>query len=163
MALSARPLAKKIADALEEDTVSKQLVGWAKAVVTEVTSGVAGFGGIPGPHAISGLVGPRLAKLIAKEAGYPGVTPELIKYATAITTYIMSAAKVTYKAPPPNGMGAPDWFIGGTISGMSGQPLAQAIAKAEGYPDVSEQLLKKSTAIVEYIQANAGVQKGAIS
>lgn len=165
MPMSGPDLAQDLADALGEKEVSDNLKGWANAVVTEIQSGVVTFGNIPGPHPITALVGPRLAALIAQEAGYPGPTPELIAYAGAITAHVMTGT-VTYKTPLPNPPPLPPpaaWFLDGTISGLAGPVLAQQIASALGQPAPSSELLKKATAIVNHIQTNAVVTSGVIS
>lgn len=165
MPLVGNDLAKKLADALGQSKVSDQLKGWANAVVKEVKMASVTTGNIPGPHSISAMDGNRLAKEIAKQAGYPGANAVLIAYATAITTHVMANGKVTYTAPPPANPPKPPqaWFLNGTIAGMVGPLLAKQIATALKQSSPTPDLIKKATAIVEYIQANALVNSGSIS
>jgi len=133
-------------------------IGWATGVLAELTeNGTASFGGSPGPHPVSGLTGPSMALKIQTEAGYPFISPELTLYATALSNYIIAFAVVTYTGPPPSA-GNPDWYLGGTIGGMTGAAMAAAVALGVGFPFVSTELLNKCTAIVDHIQSNAEVE-----
>lgn len=141
---------------------SVELIGWATGVVTHIqTSGLATFGTIASPHTISGLTGPVMAGLIQVNAGYPFVSPELILYCTAMTTYIMGTAIVTYTGPIPPP--PPGFNVGGTISGMSGSALADVVATALGKGFTTTELINKCTAIVSHIENNAEVVSGVIS
>lgn len=167
MALNAVALADELATAIGQVTTTTQLIGWAQAVVTEITAnGSATSRNIPTPHPISGVTGPSLAALIAANAGYPFVSPQLTNYATAIATHITTNAIVTYDSPvaaPPGIPPANAWFLNGVISGMNGPGLASEIAAAVGYPFVSSQLLAKSIALVSHIETNGQVTDGVIS
>jgi hypothetical protein len=163
MATSAAGLAADVATALgHPGDVSAPVLGWATGVLGELTqNGIATFGLIPGPHPISGMTGASMASKIALAAGYPGPTPILIAYAGAICTHIQSSGFVTYTSPtspiPPN------WFLGGTISGLNGPAMATLVAAACGFPGTTPILIAKCTAIASHIMSNAQVVSGVIS
>lgn len=167
MALNATDLADELATAIGQVTTTPHMIGWAQAVVTEITTnGSATSRNIPGPHPISGVTGPSLATLIQINVGYPFVSTVLTAYATAIATHITSLGIVTYTAPvaaPPGIPPSNAWYLNGTISGMNGTVLAAAIAASVGYPFVSPQLLAHSIALVLHIQSNAEVTDGVIA
>ena len=162
MSLNANDMAEAIRVAMNFPLpLTSQIIGWSGAVLDELKAGVAGFGGSP-THSISGLTGPSLASRIQIGAGYPSISPELSLYASGMTAYILSGALVTYTGPPTSGTN-PDWFQGGTISGMVGSAMATTIATSVAFPFVSPELINKCTAIVDYIQSNAEVESGVIS
>lgn len=76
------------------------------------TPGILASGaGIQGK--ISALNGTTLANLVATDDPYPSTSPELIQFCTAVTTYIMANADVTYAAGNVTGT-AP--AAGGTLN-----------------------------------------------
>lgn len=164
MAMSGPALADEIRTSMGfPPPTTLQIIGWATGVVTHLqTSGSATTGGIPGPHPISGLSGPAMALLITGLAGYPFPSPDLINFCSAMATYIMANAEVTYTGPPPSA-GNPDWFSGGTISGMDGADMASLVASSTGKPGATPELIDKCTAIVNHIQDNAEVENGVIA
>lgn len=166
MALDEVALADEIASAMGYPSTSAQLVGWAKGVVEEVKHGVATFGNIPGPHPISGVLGPSMASLISNYAGYGSVSPELTSFCAGIATHIISSGVVTYTSPvpaPPALLPADAWFLGGTISGLSGAGMAALVQSMVGYPSISSKLLAECNAIASHIMANAEVVSGTIN
>jgi len=166
MALNETALAQDIADAMGFPTVSAQLVGWSKGVIEEVKKGVATFGNIPTPHPISGIVGSSMASLITNYAGYGTTSPELTSFCNGIATHIVTSGVVTYTSPvpaPPAIMPPAAWFLGGTISGLSGGAMASMVQTMVGFPSVSSKLLAECTAIADHIMNNAEVVSGVIS
>lgn len=165
MAMNETQLAQEVADAMGYSTVTSQLIGWAKGIVEEVKNGSATFGNIPGPHPISGVLGPNMATLIANYAGYGYATPELTNFCTGVAKHIVSSGVVTYTAPPPAPpaiMPPQAWFLNGTISGLDGSAMASLVATMVGYPNVSAKLLAECTAICDHIMSNAEVTSGVI-
>lgn len=167
MALNANGLAEEMRSAMGfPSPVSNELIGWSAGVVEEVLKGVATFGNIPGPHPIAGITGPGMAALIADYAGYGSVSADLLNFCTGVANHIVSSGVVTYTAPPPAPPAIPPaaaWFLGGTISGLSGPAMAAQVAAATGFPGVSAELLNQCTAIANHIMANAQVVSGVIS
>ena len=164
MAMNPVGLASEIADALGQP-VNAHLIGWSTGVISHVLMGVATFANIPGPHPISGLIGATMAALVASNAGYPGTTPQLIGYCTAITTHIMTAGSVTYTSPILNPPAVPPpaaYLLGGTISGLNGNLLASMVAINMGQLVPTPELTKKCTAIANHIMTNAQVNLGVI-
>ena len=107
------------------------------------------------------MTGASMASKVQGYAGYPTVSTELLDFCSAIVDHIQGDGIVTYTGPPmPPGN---DWFLGGTISGLSGATLAALIQSYVGYPLVSTELLGMSTAITDHIEANAEVVSGVIS
>jgi hypothetical protein len=162
MATSPTLLASEVATALNHPgDVTAEVLGWATGLLEELTqNGVATFGGIPGPHSISGMTGLSMASKIAGYAGYPGTTPTLIGYCTGIVAHIQGSGIVTYTGPTPPG---PSYFLGGTISGLSGPAMATLVASSAGYPGTTPVLIAKCTAIANHIMTNAQVVSGVIS
>lgn len=164
MATNASQLADEIRVAMAFPApTSTQLIGWATGVLDELTSnGMATSRFFAGPHPISGMSASSMATKVADEAGYPGVSDELLDYCEAIVEHIEGDGEVFYTAPlpPPD---ADAWFLNGTISGLDGSTLASLIASKVGYPGVSTKLLAKATAIVDHIQDNAEVTDGVIA
>ena len=167
MALDASALSEEMRVAMGfPSPVSTQLLGWSMGVVEEVLNGFATFGNVPSPHPISGVTGAGMASLIANYAGYGFVTPQLLNFCTAVADHITGSGIVTYIGPPPAppGLQPPDaWFLGGTISGLSGASMAADVAAAVGFPGGSPQLLSQCTVIANHIMANAQVVSGVIS
>lgn len=163
MATNATQLADEIRSAMGFPLpVSPQLIGWATGVLDELTSnGSATFGGMAGGHPISGMTGSSMASKVAAAAGYPSVTSELENFCTAIVDHIESDGIVTYIGPVPPTM--PDWFLGGTISGLDGSALAVLVKDAVGYPSVTSELETFCTAFTDHIMNNAEVESGVIS
>lgn len=164
MATSAPLLASEIAAGLgHPGDVTVQVQGFATGILEELTqNGVAGFnGGVPSPYSISGMSGSSLATKVASYAGYPFVSPELLSFCTGIVTHIQGSGIVTYVGPPPPAN--PNYFLGGTISGLVGATMASIIQGAVPYPFVSAELLGMSNAICNHIVANAQVVSGVIS
>lgn len=162
MATSPALLADEVATALgNPGNITSQVLGWATGLLEELTqNGSATFGGFAGPHPISGMSGSSMATKIANYAGYPGANSTLIAYCNGIVSHIQGSGTVTYTSPtglPPN------WFLGGTISGLSGSAMAAEVASSVGYPGVSPELLAKCTAIADHITGNAEVVSGVIS
>lgn len=164
MATNAALLASQIAAGLgHPGDVTVQVQGFATGILEELTqNGTAGFnGGIPSPYSITGMSGGSLATKVAGYAGYPGVSPQLLSFCTAIVSHIQGAGIVTYVGPPPPAN--PNYFLGGTISGLVGATMASLIQAAVPYPFVSTELLGMSDAICNHIVANAQVVSGVIS
>ena len=164
MAVSGSGLADEIRIAMGFPTpVSTQLTGWATGTLDELTiSGTAGFGGVAGPHSITGMTGSSMATRVETEAGYPSVSTELTNFCTALVDYIQSNAVVTYTGPTPPP--PPGFTDGGTISGMVGDDMADDIHDSVGFPGSTSTPLKELCgAIVDHIQANAQVASGVIS
>ena len=166
MATNAPQLANEIRAAMGFPLpVSQQLIGFAQGILEELTmNGIATFdSGIPGPHSISGMVGVSMATKVHNYAGWAeaGPTPQLINYCTGIVQHIHGMGIVTYVGPPPPAI--PDYFLGGTISGLDGTIMANTIAGLVPYPGTSPELIAKCTAIVTHIMVNAEVVSGIIS
>ena len=161
MAMNYPQLAEEMRIAMGFSTTTTQLLGWARGIVEEVKNGIATYGGNAGPHTISNISGPNMASLIQNYAGYSGVSPQLNNYCTAIANYIMVTARVTYIGPLPPAF--PDWWQGGTISGMVGSGMANSVAFSVPYPNVSAQLLAQCNVIVSHIHTNAQVVLGVIT
>ena len=163
MAMAGHLLAEEIrAEMGFPPPTSVPIIGWATGFVLHMqTSGLATKGGIPGPHIISGINGPGMAALITATALYPFPSPELISFCQAVATYIMTNAQVFYIGPPPPA--APDWFLGGTISGLDGAAMAAQVAVAIGKPGPTPDLIAKCSAIVNHLQTNGQVIDGVIS
>ena len=185
MALDAQALADKLKNSLgfSQFPTSKENNGFAKAYVSEITSlakvnnivgtitGVcapgsplsagAGIGGI-----ISGPSGPTLAAKIQSEAGYPYISPELLKFSTAVTDHLKTGIVVfapgtitgtctnTAESPGPLTGGAGS---GGKITLLSGPTLAQLLSQAIGESYVSPQLLQFAITLVTYTMTMAEV------
>jgi hypothetical protein len=162
MATNYTQLAGEIATALgHPGNVTTQVLGFARGILEELTqSGSATFGNIPGPHSISGLTGSSMANRVKTYAGYPTVSSQLLGFCTGISTHVMTGV-VTYTGPssptPPN------WFLGGTISGMTGSGMANQVKINVPFPYVTSELLAMCQAIVSHIQTNAQVTSGVIS
>lgn len=164
MAVSISSLASEIASALgHPGDVTQEVLGWATGVLNELTqSGIATFGGgTPTGHTISGMTGASMASRVASAAGYPSISTELLNFCTAIASYVQGNTIVTYTGPPPPAN--PNYFQNGTISGLVGSGLANAVQASVGYPFVSSPLLAKCSAITSHIMTNAQVQLGVIS
>jgi hypothetical protein len=162
MAVSPSILAEAIrVDVGFPSPVSFELQSFCTGLLDELTqSGSATFGGIPGPHPISGMSGTSLATRISNILGI-AVFPDFVDYCNALVDHIQDNAFVTYTSPTP-----PSPIIytsGGSISGMDGADMADAIAAARGFPNVTNQLLKKCEAIVDHIETFAAVEFGVIS
>lgn len=141
---------------------STQLIGWARGVVEEIQASTATFNSGTPTHSIVSIDGDSMATLIKTYAGYGSVTDILKKYTNAMSDYIVANAVVTYTGPPPPA--TPDYFLGGTISGMVGSDMADAIVAAiSEYPTRTDLLTKKCNAVVNHIHTNASVVSGAIS
>lgn len=164
MATSFPLLATEIATAIGQSYVTTQVMGFAHGILEELTqNGTATFGFTPTGHTISGMTAASMAGKIATYAGYGYASPELVNFCMGIVTHIQGAAIVTYTGPifpPPP---PPGWFLGGTISGLSGPAMASLVQSYVGYPSVSPQLLAKCTAIANHIMTNASVVSGVIS
>lgn len=162
MATNYTQLAGEIATALgHPGNVTPQVLGFARGILEELTlNGSASFGGTPGPHPISGLSGTSMASRVRSYAGYSTVTSQLQGFCTGIATHIMTGV-VTYTGPtsptPPN------WFLGGTISGMTGSGMANLVKSSVPFPNVTSQLLAMCQAVVNHIQSNAQVASGVIA
>ena len=107
-----------------------------------------------------------MAALIAPLAGYPGVTPDLLNFCTGVANHILAAGQVFYSGPPPAPPVLPPslaWFLGGTISGLSGSAMADLVKTTMGKPSVTSELLNQCTAIANHIMTNATVVSGVIS
>lgn len=140
---------------------STEITGFAQGVVDGVSAGTASFGGIPSPHVISGMDGSAISAAIASNAGYPGVSSELAGFGDSLATYIQSNAIVTYTGPVPPP--PPGFNLGGTISGLVGAALGDALAAGMGLGAASAEVTAMGTAIADHIVANATVVNGVIS
>lgn len=163
---------------------STQLVGWASAIVTHLTSNGlvnfapgtitgdttpggslsngAGAGGI-----VSGLSGSVLAPIVASNAEYPGVSSILQIYCNQIVLHIMTGL-VTFD--PGNVTGSctstvltPGILVDGAATngkllGLNGTTLANLIHSSVGYPGItSTRLIEFCTSICDYLMSNASV------
>lgn len=162
MALNGAQLGNEIADAFGNKS-NKYTIAFGNGIVEAVKMGTASYGLIPGPHMISGISGAIMSNFIMAYGGYPKITSQLEKKCAAIADHVMLAGKVTYTGPPtvPPAF-PPDWFIGGTISGLSGSVLANLVAQYVGYKNVSSVLLKECGAITAHIMKNVLVTSGVI-
>lgn len=162
MAMNPTDLASEIASALGyPGNVTIQVQGFAQGIIEEITqNGVASTGAVPSPHNISGITGASMAAKVANYAGYGYVTPTLLGYCTGIVSHITSSAVVSYTGP---GGLPPLFFLGGTISGLSGAAMAIQVALSAGYPGVTPQLLAKCTAIADHIMNNGEANNGSIT
>lgn len=163
MATNDTLLASEIAAALgHPGDVTLPVQGFAEGILDELTSnGIAGFGGIPGPHPISGMTGASMASKVAAAAGYPGVSPELMSYCSGIVLHIQTAGQVFYTGPIPPP--PPGFELDGTITGLNGAAMAALIVGMVPYPGATSELIDKCTAIADHIMTNAEVVSGAIS
>ena len=169
---------------------SEQMLGWGNAIVQHVQTGSVDnasgtvTGTVPpngGPlqdgaatnGIISGLSGSTLASLVASEAGYPSVSAELSTICEEIVFHIQGFALVEFAAGSITGTCTNTTTTagtftgtgsGGTLSGMNGGGLANAIHTAVGYPgSVSAKLTQFCSAIVNYIEANAEVSYSTVT
>lgn len=167
--------------------VSNQLLGWGNAIVAHIQTGTVSnasgtvTGTVPptgGPliagaadnGVIAGLNGSTLASLIFSDvAVYPGsVTAQLLATATSIVSHVLTG-KVKFNSGNITGvctntpLPSPGILTGGAgsngvIYNLSGSTLASLIHSSVGYPgSVSAKLIQFSTAIVNYVMANAVV------
>lgn len=161
MALDADALAMEITLGLGQTTPSDEVKGFAQGIIDELKAATASFGGTPGPHVISGMTGASMAGKIKDAAGYPSVTPQLMGFAQGICDHVQMLGIVTYVGPPPPAV--PDWFLGGTVTGLSGAVMAVTVQGAAGFPSVTSQLTGMCSAIADHIVANAEIVMGVIS
>jgi len=162
MAVNFNTLAAQIATGLGQPSASDEVKGFAHGVLDELTmSGLATFGGTPSPHPISGMTGSSMANRIMSYVGYPNVSPQLLNFCTGICNHIQTAGIVTYTGPTPPAV--PNYFLGGTVSGLSGSAMASLVQAAVGYPSITPQLLGLCDAIATHIISNAQVVSGVIS
>lgn len=186
MALNSTDMAQRIHDDMGfPGSVSSQLVGWASAVIDELTSGSvanasgtitgtcpaaggsltsgAGTGGV-----ITGLDGPTLATAIASNAGYPSTTSELTQFSDAIVAHLMtgtasfSSGNVTgtcTNTPSSAGILTNGLGLNGTIVGLSGSALASTIHSAvySAFAGPSAKLIEFCTAFTDFIMDNAEI------
>jgi len=163
MAMSIPVLAAAIVTGIgQSGPPTTPVTGFATGIINEIEqNGMATFGSVPTPNPVSGVTGPGMASKIQAAAGYPNVSTPLSNFCSAVATYINSNAIVTYTGPIPPAN--PAWFLGGTISGLSGSALASAVQSSMGFPSVSSQLLGMCTAITDHITNFASVTSGVIS
>ena len=184
MAMTGAGLADKIRSDMGFPTpVSAQLTGWGNGVVNHIQAAAlvnhalitgttapgaplangAGVGGI-----ISGMSGATMASLVESGAGYPFTSSQLTTFCTEIVNHIQTLGTVTFASgqitgqctstpvspgPLANGAGTL-----GTIVGLNGSTLANAIHSAVGYPGgTSTPLIQFCTAVTDYIMNNADV------
>jgi hypothetical protein len=132
---------------------SAETLGFATGILNELRAATAGFGGMsPGPYSISGMSGSSMATRVKNAAGYPSVSAELTSFCQAISDAV-ALGIVVYTGP------GPVFFLGGTISGISGSSMASAA----GFPSVTSQVSGMCGAIATYINSNASVTSGVIS
>lgn len=153
---------------------------FATAIVTHLKTGVVSF--LPGT--ITG-VAPPAGGPISNGAGSGGkillvpsaleglliaafgvATPEISKFAKALSGYVMSAGLVVFDVGTINGAAtntpvSPGSFTGtgagGKITALQGPALAILLAAAIGKPPTSKPLLDLSTAICDHIKTNGVV------
>jgi hypothetical protein len=102
-----------------------------------------------------------MALLISTFSGFPSVSPELLGFCSGIATYVMANAQVFYVGPPPPTL--PDWNVGGTITGLDGGDLANAVAPLMGQPAPSTELTAQCTAMMDHVTNFALVTDGVIA
>jgi len=163
MAMNFTQLADEIADAMGYSPTSDKIKAFAHGTVDEVKTGLATFGGTPGPHPISGVTPSDMADLIKSYGGYPSVTSQLLGYCTGVSNHIMLAGQVYYASPPPSTSDPIGWHDDGVILALSGAACALLVAAAAGYPSVSDKLEQECTAVVDHIMNNAEVNWGVIT
>lgn len=130
-----------------------EVLGFAKGILDELRAATAGFGGpSPGPYSISGMSGSSMATRVKNAAGFPSVSSELSNFCQAISDAV-ALGLVIYTGP------GPVFFLGGTISGISGSSMASAA----GFPSVTSEVSGMCGAIATYINGNASVTSGVIS
>lgn len=161
---------------------STQLLGWGNGIVQHIQAaaqvsnapgtitgtcvpGSSLSGGSGSGGTIAGMSGSTLASLVASLAGYPFVSSKLMAFCNEIVSHIQSFGVVAFASGNITGTctntnDTPGTLVsgagtGGTISGLSGSTLANAIHAAAGYPgSTSTKLMQFCTAIVNYIMAN---------
>ena len=159
---------------------STKNIQFAKAIVTHVKSGIVSFlpGTIVGVAAPTGgpitngagsggkivLVPSALEGLLI--AAFGVATPEISKFAKALSGYIMSSGLVmfdvgTIVGATTNTIVSPGSFTGtgsgGKITALQGPALAALLAAALGKPPTSKPLLDMATAICDHIKTNGVV------
>jgi hypothetical protein len=161
MSVSPSLLGTEIATALGQSSATSQVIGFATGILNELTqSGMAAFGS-PSGNTISGMTGADMASKVAAAAGFGSVSGTLSGFCSGIVSHIQSAGMVSYTGPTPPA--TPVYFLGGTISGLSGSAMAAQVQASAGYPSVSSQLLGMCTVIANHIMTNAQVTSGIIS
>lgn len=157
MSVSPTALAAAMATGIGQSAPTSQLSGFAKGILEELTQHGMASSGPPSGNTISGMSGSSMATKVAGYAGYPNVSAELMGFCSAIVSHIESAGLVSYTGP------GPVFFLGGTISGLSGSAMASGVMSSVGYPSVTSQLSGMCGAIASHIMSNAEVNSGTIS
>jgi hypothetical protein len=180
MPLDPDKLTKETQNALGASSfpTSTRNILFAKAIITHLKTGVVSFlpGGITGIAPSSGgpisdgagsggkilLVPSALEGLLI--AAFGVATPEISKFAKALSGYIMSDGIVVFDTGTINGDAtntpvSPGSFTGtgagGKITALQGPALAVLLATAIGKPPTSKPLLDLSTAICDHIKTNS--------
>lgn len=179
--------ASKLADELKEAGGQKgstpdEQKGFAKAIIEEIQQlGLVNFlpgtvkgnappsgGPLAGGNASGGVIvgpqGPTLAARMAAGMGKGPPTPQVVGFATAITTHLLTA-QVEFSSGVTGsctntGAPSPGPLLGeaskGKIKGMQGKAMADLAGPALGGP-ATPSLIKQCQAIVDHIQKNAEV------
>lgn len=166
--------------------VSTQLLGWSTAIINElqtfgkvnnasgtITGTVPPSGGplVNGAGSnglISMLQATRLASAVVSSAGYPFTSTQVSQVCVEIVSHIQTLGTVSFatgniqgvctNSPITPGTLSGGTGVNGTISGLDGTILANAIHTSVGYPGMTSiKLIQFCTAIVSYIMANADV------
>jgi len=161
MAVNPTLLATEITTGLGQLLPTVQVTGFATGVLNELTQKGVASTGLPTGNTISGMSGSDMADKVATDAGYGSTSAVLVKFCTGIVNHIQEAGIVSYTGPVPPA--APIYYLGGTISGLSGPAMAALVQSNVGYPSVSVELLGMCNAICTHIVTNAQVTSGVIS
>lgn len=161
MAVNASLLATQIATGMGQSSATSQVMGLATGILAELTGNGTAAVGSPAGNTISGMTGSDMASKVSTAAGFGSVSSVLSGMCSGIVSHIQSSGSVSYTSPTPPAF--PVYFLGGTISGLSGSAMAAQVKSSAGFPSVTSQLLGLCTAIANHIMANAEVTAGIIS
>jgi len=161
MSVNPTLLATEITTGIGQVSPTIQVQGFATGILGELTANGIAQVGLPTGNTISGLSASDMASKIANAAGYASVSSDLTKMCVGIVNHIQSVGVVSYVGPIPPAV--PIYYLGGTISGLSGSGMASLVQSNVGYPSISTELLGMCNAICTHITTNAQVTSGVIS